>query len=307
MSITVGIDVSKDSLDLFDGQNSVKIVNDKKSIKEAFKSFEKGTQVVLESTGKYHRLAHEVLSKMGYPVMVINPYQSRYFAKALNIRCKTDRVDARVLWQYGKSVPFEETVYRGEKALKEQELMRHLSDLEKQRLQLKARQANSLKEVYSSLQRCIKVIEQEIERIKAKLSKLIKEDDELREKQKLLCSIPGIGAKTAVLLLCLLRELGELSKNEISALVGVAPMNNDSGTSSGQRVIKGGRHDVRCGLYMPAMGAATQHNPRLKEIYERLVAKGKPKKVAITACMRKLVVWANAILATEKEWDKNHI
>lgn len=120
-------------------------------------------------------------------------------------------------------------------------------------------------------------------------------------------SIPGIGAKTGLMLLSLLRELGCLEKTEIAALAGLAPANNDSGTFRGKRTIKSGRHDVRSHLYMPTLGAATKHNKRLKKIYDRLVASGKPKKVALTACMRKLIVWANAILMSGEAWVENHI
>lgn len=117
-------------------------------------------------------------------------------------------------------------------------------------------------------------------------------------------SIPGIGEPTAITLLSYLRELGEASKREIAALSGLAPMNNESGSYTGKRRIRGGRHDVRTALYMPILGAATKHNKRLKELYNRLVGSGKLKKVALTACMRKLVVWANAIITSQKPWDE---
>ena len=108
------------------------------------------------------------------------------------------------------------------------------------------------------------------------------------------------------MLLCYLKELGQVSKREIAALSGLAPVNNDSGKFSGKRHIRGGRRDVRSHLYMPILGAATQHNPRLKIFYNRLVASGKPKKVALTACMRKLVVWANAVVSVGEVWDENY-
>ena len=153
-----------------------------------------------------------------------------------------------------------------------------------------------------SLKRAVEGIEVEIKATTKELEKEISKDEEIEKKSVLLETIPGIGRSTAIMLLSGLRELGKLKKTEIAALSGLAPVNNDSGGHKGKRSIRGGRHEVRALLYMPILGAATQHNPRLKEFYERLVESGKPKKVALTACMLKLVVWANAILKTGEPW-----
>ena len=307
MSISIGIDVSKETLEICDESKSYTITNTEKAIKEAFKNMSKETHIIMEATGKYHRLAHQTLNELGFLVMIINPYQSRYFAKALNIHCKTDSVDSAVLRRYGESMEFQATAFSSEKEAKMQELSRHLADLLKVRLQLEARQRDAIPEVYESLKKCIDSLVEEIKAVEKTLELLINRDKELKHKYELLCSIPGVGQKTATVLLCLMKELGLLSKNKISALVGVAPMNNDSGQFKGKRTIRGGRYDVRSYLYMPTLGAATMHNKRLKAYYDRLVAKGKPKKVAITACIRKMVIWANAILATSKKWDENYI
>ena len=155
-----------------------------------------------------------------------------------------------------------------------------------------------------SLIRALKAIDSEIKGTELALKEVINSDPILQTNCALLKTIPGVGEPTALMFLSYLRELGQATSKEIAALSGLAPMNNESGAFKGKRRIKGGRHDVRTGLYMPILGAATQHNKRLKEIYTRLVAAGKLKKVALTACMRKLVIWANAILKSQKPWDE---
>lgn len=306
MILSIGIDVAKSKLDIFMEGKQESVSNDKRSIKKYFRTLDKGSRIVLEATGKYHRLAHEVLVEMGFPVMVINPYQSRYFARALNIICKTDAVDARVLSLYGERMPFKATEPLAKRELEMQELSRHLDDLKKIKKDLSSRKRESTGFVAKSLDKPIKALDDEIRKTEEALKGTVKEDDKMQSKVELLESIPGVGTTTAIMLLSYLRELGSVSKTEISALAGLAPMNNDSGVMRGKRSIQRGRKDVRCGLYMPVVGAATMHNARLKAFYERLSAKGKPKKVVLTACMRKLVVWANAILESNQPWVESY-
>lgn len=304
MILTAGIDVSKDKLDIFYNNQHVSIKNDQQSIKEYFSGISKSSQIVLEATGKYHRLSHTVLTEMGFAVMVINPYQSRHFAKSLNINCKTDKVDAKILSLYGEKIGFTKTPPLTDTELHLQELMRHLDDLKKIKLELQARKRESRGFVNSSLDKAIASITEEIKATEKELDEAIDKDAALKEKVNLLLTIPGIGQTTAMSLICLLRELGSVNKRQIAALAGLAPFNNDSGKFKGKRMIKRGRHDVRTHLYMPILGAATQHNPRLKNFYDHLIAKGKLKKVALTACMRKIIVWANAMLTTMTTWGE---
>jgi transposase len=303
MIVSIGIDVAKLKLDVYSDSSHYEVENTKQAIRKLFLSWDTNKPVVMEATGKYHRLAHEELVALGFEVMIINPYQGRHFAKAMNLFCKTDAVDAKLLALYGDKMAFKTTPLASEVEQELQELTHHLSDLEKTRRALQARAREASGFIKKSLDKPIKALDKEIALTEDKLKEHVKHDSDSQAKCELLCSIPGIQIKTAIMLLSHLRELGTLTKNEIAALAGVAPMNNDSGTMRGKRCIRGGRHDVRAKLYMPTMGAATQHNPRLKKIYERLVSNGRPKKVALIACMRKLITWANAMLATQQTWQ----
>ncbi len=306
--IAIGIDVSKSKLDIFYCEKSVTILNTQKEIMDFFRNLalQGNCRVVLEATGKYHRLVHKLLVELNYDVMVINPFQSRHFAKAMNVICKTDAVDAKVLALYAEKMDFNNTVVQGVEELEMQELSRHIHDLKQIKLDLEARLRDSNGFIEKSLDKAIKCIKNQIQKAESKLDDLIANNDFLSAKCELLESIPGIGHRTAIMLLCNLRELGMLTKRQIVGLAGLAPINNDSGTFKGKRYVRGGRKDIRSSLYMPILGAATQHNKRLKAFYEHLVATGKNKKVALVACMRKLIVWANSVLATSKKWEENY-
>jgi transposase len=303
MSITIGIDVSKEKLDIFYKGKTTTIPNKKEDIKKFFSKCDKTQKVIMEATGKYHRLCHKELYKMGFLVMVINPFQSHNYARALNIMCKTDKVDAKILASFGERMEFHETPPLSKNEEKLQELSRHLSDLKDMRQNLEVHLQEAIGFIARSLTRTLKTIDSEIKGTELALKEVINSDPILQTNCELLKTIPGVGEPTALMFLSYLRELGQATSKEIAALSGLAPMNNESGAFKGKRRIKGGRHDVRTGLYMPILGAATKHNKRLKEIYTRLVDAGKLKKVALTACMRKLVIWANAILKSQKPWD----
>lgn len=306
MIITVGLDISKDKIDYYyDEGRAGEIANTRKAIKALFASLKEVRLVVMESTGKYHRAAQHTLSDLELPVRVINPYQSRHFANALNLFCKTDKVDAKMLWQFGKQMPYETTECPSKKQEQLLDLSRHLDDLKQVHQDIVKRKELSCEMIQGSLKRVADKLAKEIKHTEQALCQLIKSDEDLNEKLQILVSIPGVGRLTGILLLCLLRELGSLNKRQVAALAGLAPMNQDSGTKQGKRRLRGGRRDIKSHLYMPMLGAATQHNERLIACYQRLVAAGKPKKVALVACMRKLIVWANALLASGKKWDNN--
>jgi len=304
--LTAGLDIAKDKIDIYlDGQYS-QIANNEKCIKNQFEGVDRSCRIVLEATGKYHRLSHQVLDKMGFEVMVVNPYQSKHFAKAMNVICKTDKVDAKILADYAERMQFKATAKASEDQEKMQDLSRYLDDLKQSKHTFDMRLRESVGFISESLHCTINTLVAQISKTEAELKGLIVDDAEQSNRMELLMTIPGIGERTAISLLSYLRELGTANKRQIAALSGLAPMNNDSGTHQGKRRIRGGRRDVRRHLYMPILGAATQHNKRLNVIYTRLVEKGKPKKVALTACMRKLVVWANAILTTGQPWQENN-
>ena len=303
MILPIGIDVSKAKLDICCNEKTMQINNTAKDVKQYFSNIPKDSHIVLEATGKYHRLVHRLLSDSGFLVMVFNPYQTKNFAKALNIICKTDAVDAKVLALFAEKMDFIPTPRLSDNEQELLDLSRHLDDLKKVRKDLESRQREADGFIKTSLNKPIKSIVKQIKETENRLENVVTCHAETQEKVALLTSIPGVGTLTAISLLSYLRELGKVSKREIAALSGLAPINNDSGTFQGKRRIRGGRHDVRSHLYMPIVGAATLHNARLKKLYRHHLQKGKPPKVALTACMRKLVVWANAMLATGEPWQ----
>lgn len=302
MILSVGIDVAKDKLDIFDGAKHFTISNSKSELKKAFKGYDCDNRIVLENTGKYHRLAHETLHDMGFKVAVIDAYQARSFANASRTLCKTDKVDSKVLQDFGKRMNFEQSIPDDKSAILIKDLSRYLTYLKSEKGEFSRRSKNSSGPIKSSMERLIREIDLQIEKVEEQLEKEISADEDKKKKVELLVSIPGVGRTTGIMLVSLMPELGKGTREEMAALAGLAPINNDSGNREGNRHIRGGRSEVRRALFMPVLGAATRHNPRLKEFYDRLIKKGKPKKAALTACSRKLLVWANIILATNTPW-----
>jgi len=303
--IAVGIDISKYKIDVFYNNRSYIVKNEEKELRKFFKQLPSDSRVVMEATGKYHRLSEAIVKELGFEVMVINPFQSRNFARSMNVICKTDKVDAKILALYAQRMDYRESCPPDSNELERQELFRHLEDLKQIKLDLEARLRESGGYIARSLEATLAAIIKEIEASEERLASLISKDEVANNKCELLATIPGIGKRSAIMLLSSLRELGKLNKNKIAALAGVAPRNNDSGTYRGKRYVKGGRISVRAHLYMPTLGAATQHNKRLKAVYEKLLAAGKCKKVALIACMRKLILWANSLLANNQKWSEN--
>lgn len=304
MRVNIGIDVSKDRLDCATtkGRNH-QFENTSEGVTQLINWIqeldEKIERVVLEATGRYHSLCSGLLAQSGLPVVVINPRQARDFAKALGILAKTDAVDAQVLAAFGEKL---------------QPPLRALKDKETQRLEahlLRRRQIigmitaedNRLKaaptSIHVHIQKHLDFLQYELNGIDNDLDKLIKSSDLFIRKMDVITSIKGMGRVTAINLLANLPELGKLSHKKISALVGVCPYSRDSGNHRGKRMIWGGRADVRKALYMAAL-VASRHNPMIKAFYHHLLDAGKPKKVALVACMRKLLVMLNAMIRDNK-------
>ena len=303
--IPVGIDIAKHKVDIFYQEQHFSVENNEKALKKCFKKLPKGSRVVMEATGKYHRLSHSLLNEMGFQVMLINPFQSRNFAKAMNVICKTDKVDAKILALFAEKMDFVESSIATELESDMQEMSRYLEDLKHKRVALIGQKENTTPIVTRSIEGLIEKIEEEIKNIESKIEQAVNEDEVQSKKMALLLTIPGVGKTTALFLLSNLRELGSLSKNQIVALSGLAPRNNESGTYQGKRYVRGGRKGVRSNLFMPILGAATRHNKRLKRFYQKLVEAGKPRKVALTACMRKIIVWANFMIANNLTWNSD--
>jgi transposase len=260
-------------------------------------------QIIIEATGKLERPIVNDLLAAGYRVSLVNPRQVRKYAEALGVLAKTDAVDARVLARFGRDV---QPRILAETEARQQEL----EDLVTRRRQLvehrsaeQNRKSTSLpKPVRQSVQRSINTLAKEIERMEKAILKLVSSNDDWQDRMTQLQTVPGVGPTTAFTLVSDLPELGQLSRKAIAALVGVAPFNNDSGQFRGQRSIFGGRASVRNVLYM-ATHAAMRCNDAIRPFAERLYKAGKPPKVVIVACMRKLLGILNTMVRTRTNWQ----
>lgn len=313
--IFIGIDVSKDSLELAlnDKGQTRYMDNDEDGIAQllAIVKAAGGTvgAVVLEATGGFERSVAVALCRMGLPVLVVNPRQARDFAKAMRYLAKTDAIDARMLSHFAL------TLYQSERRERllmtlpdaNQEALQSLITRRGQLLQMHVAEANRLT-LCSQLQRksikvVLKTLDKELARLDVDIDHQLK--GHFAEKLALLKGFKGIVVGMQASLMAALPELGILNHQQISKLVGVAPLNADSGKHKGRRITWGGRSDVRSMLYMATL-SAIRFNSVIKPFYERLIAKGKPKKVAIVACMHKMLTILNAIMKTNKPWDELH-
>jgi transposase len=302
----IGIDVSKKSLDICGGvfKSVERFSNDARGIKKLLKSFmsEQPELVVMEATGGYERLISKSLQLSGIAVSVMNPWQTHNFAKSLGKRAKTDKIDAKMLAKYAEVINPSPTVVLSDKDYALKQLVLRRTQLVKQRTQEKNRlQQATSPLVAKSIGKMIKLIKAEIKGIEAQIKASVESDSELSVKAETLQSAKGVGLVSAYSLCTMLPELGHLNRRQIAALVGVAPFNRDSGDKSGQRSIVGGRADIRTVLYMATL-SATRSNKKIKPYYQKLLKQGKKKKVALVACMRKLLVCLNAMLKNNESW-----
>jgi transposase len=303
----VGIDVSKASLDVYllPQERRQRVTNDKPGIQELLGTLPAvgSCLIVVEATGGYHRRLVADLANVGHQIAVVNPRQARDFAHGLGIIAKTDPIDARSLAYFAKHVQPRPVAPVSEKQAELQELVtrrRQLIDL--RTAELNRKETVSSKNVRKNVQQLVDQLRKQIEQIEKEILHLIEEDDDWTEKANLLGTTPGVGQVSIVTILGHVPELGQLNRQQISALIGVAPFNRDSGRFQGKRSIWGGRAAVRSVLYMAAITART-HNPVIREFAKRLEAAGKPFKVVITACMRKLLVILNAMIKNKTEWS----
>ena len=260
----------------------------------------------MEATGKFHRLAHRFLHDSGLRVAVVNPARSRKFADALGALAKTDAIDARVLAILGESLQ-PGAVPPPPDAVESLQELTHGRDtaIEFRTAVLNQIGASKTPLLIRELKRQLRAVETAIAKLEAEIRRRIEADPAMARRFEILVSIPGIGPAAAIALIAGLAELGRLSAKEVAMLVGLAPLADDSGERHGTRSIGGGRANVRTALYMPANSAA-RYNPDMKVFYDRLIAKGKKAKVAITAVMRKLLVLANTLVAEDRLWKPNH-
>ena len=305
----VGIDVSKETLDV-----TVRPEEEcwqTKNTEEAFGELITRPEVlepeliIIEAMRGLERAVVSAMAEAGLPVVVINPRKTREFARATGRLAKTDEIDADDLAFFGEAIrpevrPLPDAAVEKLCALnaRRQQLVEMLT-AERNRL------GTALPPARPSLREHIRWLEREKERVESELEGHISENLTLRRKFKILCSAKGVGPATSFTLLSKLPELGTVNRKEIAALAGVAPFNRDSGKWRGKRTTWGGRASVRSVLYMAAL-SASQHNPVIRAFYERLLEAGRPKKVALTACMRKLLVILNAMLKNGTLWDPNY-
>lgn len=308
-SKVVGIDVSKARLDaaVVPEGESFNEANDDSGIAALVERLRrlKPDLVVMEATGGYETAAGMAISAAGIRLAVVNPRQVRDFAKASGVLAKTDAIDARVIAQFGLVIDPQVTSWADEETRELQAMLARRSQLIAMRTQEKNRLAVALGSMRRPIKEHIAWLDRHIEDIDVDLTNKLRSSPAWKAKDDLLRSFKGIGPVNARTMLADLPELGRLNRKQIAALVGVAPFNCDSGTFKGQRHIWGGRARVRTALFMGAT-AAIRFNPVIRTFYKGLVARGKPHKVALVACMRKMLTTLNAMAKTQQPWRPDY-
>lgn len=305
--VVIGVDVGKDWLDVFckPSGDRFRVENDEAGISELRTrclAVSAGL-VVLEATGRYHRAAHAHLHEAGIKVAVINPYRTRRFADVLGRLAKTDKIDAEVLAEFAAVINPAPTEPPSQTMAQITEITVARRQVIEERLALESRRSQaSLDLVREQLDERIELCRRQCKILDAELLAAIRKEPQTSRRYSILTSIPGIGPTTAATLLSEMRELGAANAAEVSALAGVAPMNRDSGTMRGRKMIRSGRVVARNSLYMATV-VAVRWNRDLRAFYDRLRDGGKPFKVAITATMRKLLILANTLLKEDRPWS----
>jgi transposase len=304
----VGIDVSKATLDcaVVPSKEYFQVTNDAAGIAQLLERIAglKPDLLVLEASGGYETAAASALAGALLRIAVVNPRQVRDFAKATGKLAKTDRIDARVLAEFGVAIDPQVTHLPDEDTKALQDLVARRSQLLAMRTQELNRLPQSAALVRPQIKHHIAWLNEAIRKCDIDLTAKLRSSAAWKAKEDLLRSMPGIGAINSRMLIAGLPELGKLNRQKISALVGVAPFNRDSGKFKGQRRIWGGRAQIRAALYMAAL-SAKRCNPVIRTLYERLTARGKPHKVAMVACMRKMLTILNTMAKNNAHWNPN--
>lgn len=303
--VVVGLDVAKAKLDVHVNGKHFVVANDDdghESLIRRIRDYPVRV-VVMEATGGYEAGVALALSRSGVPVAIVNPRQVRAFAKACGYLAKTDKIDAQLIAEFGSKLDIEPQVLPNEEQRKLKALVKRrrqlISALRSEQSRLAQAETN---EVRADIEDSVDFLQRKIKKLDDDIDDGIKASKVYSAKAALLESVPGIGPKTSSLLLAELPELGSVSNKRIATLVGVAPMNCDSGTQRGKRTTWGGRAHVRAALYMPTL-CAIRSNSVIQEAYDRMVAAGKPPMTAIVAMMRKLLITLNALLRKNQAWN----
>jgi len=305
-NVNVGIDVGKWFLDvcLYEKDLHWQVENNPEGVRKLLGRLGRYQveRLVMEATGRYQLLLAEQAFKKGLPVCIVKPLAVRRYAQALGKLAKTDKINAQVIAEFGARVEPIITLAKSKNLM----LIKDLLSRRRQLVNMRTKELNRVKIMGKALEvsckRIIRTLDLEIARMEKLLDRLIENESEWAEKKALLKTAPGIGDTMVYTLLADLPELGTMTNKQAAALVGVAPMNRDSGKMKGKRRIQGGRYSVRTTLYMATL-SATLCNPIIKEFYQRLTAQGKHNKVALTACMRKFIVMLNAMVRDNCEWQ----
>ena len=307
MATYVGIDIAKHGFDLaFEPKQTIQhFDNDAKGIGQCCKVLKKiePELVVMEPTGGYEIALVTQLYAKGFAVAVVNARKIRDFARASGQLAKTDKLDAQAIARYAAvfQPPAQEALDRQSRTIKA------LVARRQQLVRMHTAEANRMEHAYDSavkrsIRSLLKMLEKQIEKVQQQVRRQIQSIPELKQKAERLESVPGIGETTAALLVTELPELGRLNRRQIAALVGVAPINRDSGAYRGKRMTGGGRRGLRARLFMPVL-SAIRWNPSIRTFYQRLLEKGKSKMTAVVACMRKLLTLLNTIIGRGEEWN----
>lgn len=305
-TLAAGIDVSKTRLDIAfsDDRPAFNAANEPDDHARIVQTLKESSvsRIVIEATGGYERSLVAQLAAAGLPVVVVNPRQVRDFARATGRLAKTDAIDAKVLALFANAIqPPIRPVDNAQSQILTERLTRRRQLVQMRVAESNRRHQANDSRVCHSIDRVLKLLDRQIAAIDQDVDQFLQNSPIWKEKEVLLTSVKGIGTNTARTLLAQLPELGSASRQQITALVGLAPFNKDSGAFRGQRSIAGGRPAVRAALYMATL-VATQFNPVIRAHYQQLLSRGKRKKVALVACMRKLLIILNAIIRNQKPW-----
>lgn len=301
--IVVGIDVSKARLDVAAAGEFWSVTNDFEGIGKLVGRLKAllPSLVVVESTGGLERGVIAELSAAGIPIALVNPGRVREFAKSIGLLGKTDKIDAGLLVRFGEGTKPKSTQLPSSE---EQQLSAWMTR-RRQVVDMLTMEKNHLSSSHpatqASIQKILDILQQELDNLNRQIDDFIDLYPDFHQKEDILRSAPGVGPVTAAILLADLPELGSMDRKKVAALVGVAPFNNDSGRHRGKRRVKGGRPSIRKVLYMATL-SATKHNPVIRSFYQHLLSLGKVKKIAIVACMRKLLTFLNAMIRDSRKW-----
>jgi transposase len=306
--IHLGIDVAKDHLDVASSESSrlLRVPNSPEGFQTLLAQLPPpdACQIVLEATGVYHSELFLFLAEREYPVAIVAPDRVRHFAASFGRLAKTDALDARLLVRYSQHA---EDLRFCAKPPENQRQLHALVTRRRQIVELLAQEKNHLEAtrdpaMRGDVEQLVELLQQRIKNLDEHIAKLCAADPHWSQLHHLLTSVPGVGPVTAVTLIAELPELGQINRQQIAALVGVAPINQDSGHTAKTRRVRGGRTSVRCALYMAAFNAS-RCNPVIRQFAQRLAEQGKPYKLRITACMRKLLAILNTLVKNNTPWN----